>query len=363
MNSAFPLSERTTGPIHLLEVMGNAIVGGTESTLIRLVERLPRARFQVTALCPFESRITEQLQAKGVEVLITPITNEPSWASIRMTCALIRERGIDVLHSHLPNAHLLAGIAGSLSGTPVLATIHGRQPSALDLEVQRATSSYLMVVSKHAHFQALDLGVSPKAPSCIPNGVDVNVFQPGRSPAAGLRQHFSVPVGLPLIGFCGRLSHEKAPELFVKAALVLRSSLPEAHFVWVGDGPMRAQLAALIDRLGLGYHVHLAGLREDMAAIHHEIDVLVSSSDSEAMLLVVMEAMASGLPVVATRVGGVPDLIEQGETGWLVAPGDHHAIALHLNTLLTWRGETQRMGARAEAGTGKVHARRLRLAD
>lgn len=343
---SFPL-QPATGRIHVLQVLGNAIVGGMESSVLRLVERLPRARFAITALCPFESRVTEALRSRQVEVLIAPITDDPQWSSIQMTCALIRASGIDVLHAHLPNAHVLAGVAGRLTGTPVLATIHGRQPSVLDLEVQRCTSTHLLAVSKSSYFHALGLGVPPSQLSCIPNGVDVDVFRPGRAEAAGLRTRFAVAPGAPLIGFAGRLSHEKAPDVFVRAALLLRSSLPEAHMVLIGEGPMRAELVALVEHFGLGSCVHLAGLCDDMASVYHELDVLVSSSHSEAMPLVLMEAMACGLPVVATRVGGVSDLVEQGETGWLVAPGDFQGIATHVAGLLTKSGERERMGSRA----------------
>ena len=347
MTLASPFTPRPGERIHVLQVLGNAIVGGMESSVTRLVERLPRGRFSITALCPFESRVTEALRARGVDVLVAPITDDPSWSSIQMTCALIRANGIDVLHAHLPNAHVLAGVAGRLTGTPVLATIHGRQPSSLDIEVQRCTSTHMLVVSKLSYFHALGLGVAPSQLSCIPNGVDVQVFQPGRSAAAGLRQRFAVPAGAPLIGFAGRLSNEKGPEVFVRAALLLRSSLPEARLVLIGEGPMRAELAELIEHFDLTRRVHLAGLCDDMAAAYHELDVLVSSSHSEAMPLVLMEAMASGLPVVATRVGGVPDLVEQGETGWLVAPGDFQDIAGKLTRLLTQPGERERMGTRA----------------
>ena len=347
MTTPTPLSPASTGRIHVLQVLGNAIVGGMESTVLRLIERLPRARFSTTALCPFESRVTEALRALQVEVLIAPITDDPQWSSIQMACALIRARGIDVLHAHLPNAHVLAGLAGRLTGTPVLATIHGRQPSSLDLEVQRCTSSHLLTVSRPSYFHALGLGVSPAQLSCIPNGVDVDVFRVLRADTAGLRKRFAVAPEAPLIGFAGRLSHEKGPEVFVQAALLLRSSLPQAHLALIGEGPMRAELLALIEHFGLGGRVHLAGLCEDMASVYHELDALVSSSHSEAMPLVLMEAMASGLPVVATRVGGVPDLVEQGETGWLVAPGDFQGIATHLTALLTTPGERERMGALA----------------
>ncbi len=337
------------GRIRLLEVIGNGIVGGMESCVTRLIERLPRERFIITALCPFESMFTDGLRAQGVEVVIAPMPEDPLWSSIQMTCALIKAGAIDVLHAHLTNAHMLAGLAGSLTGKAVLATIHGRQASVTDLEIHRSTGTHISVVSKHSYFNALGLGVNPAQLSCIPNGVDTDVFCPGRSSAAGLRQQFGIPDESPLVGFVGRLAGEKGAEVFVRAGLLLRSWLPSAHMVLIGEGPFEAELRSLIERFQLGERVHLAGLRRDMPAVYHELDMLVSSSHSEAMPLVLMEAMASGLPVIATRVGGVPDLVEQGQTGWLVTPGDFEGIAAMLAQVLSCPADLERMSSRARA--------------
>src|ERR1700712_1599541 len=97
-------SARAAGRIHVLEVMGNAIVGGMETYVERLVQNLPRDRFAVTALCPFESSFTERLRSLDIEVVVTPMPDDPTWASIQMACAMIKAGAIDLLHAHLPNA-------------------------------------------------------------------------------------------------------------------------------------------------------------------------------------------------------------------------------------------------------------------
>ena len=141
--------------IHVLEIIGNAIVGGMENSVLRLIERLPPPRFSVSALCPFEGPYSERLRAAGAEVHIVPMPDDPPWSAIHLACALIKSHAVDVLHSHLPNAHVLAGIAGRLSGKPVLATIHGRQLTPLDLEVHRSAGTHLHVVCKQSQFNAL----------------------------------------------------------------------------------------------------------------------------------------------------------------------------------------------------------------
>lgn len=327
--AALPPSPNASGRIHVLQVIGNAIVGGMETWVERLIERMPRDRYRFTALCPFESPYTDRLRALDVEVLIAPMPDDPPWSTIQMATALVAAGSIDLLHAHLPKAHLLAGIVGRLTGKPVLTTIHGRQVSLLDLEVYRAAGSHLSVVCQQSYFHALGLGVSAGHLSCETNGVDTQVFQPRpREPRdGGLRESLGLAPDVPLVGFVGRLSPEKGPSVFVRAALLLHSREPEAHLVMVGEGPLETDVRQLAQRFGLEERLHFAGTRRDMPAVYNALDIVVSSSHSEAMPLALMEAMASGLPIVATRVGGVPDLVEHGETGWLVAPGDFDDIA------------------------------------
>jgi glycosyltransferase involved in cell wall biosynthesis len=318
-----------------------------ESYVERLIERLPRSRFAITALCPFESPYTDRLRALDIEVLITPMPEDPPWSSIQMTAALISAGGVDLVHAHLSNAHLLGGLAGRLTDTPVLSTIHGRQLTPLDLEVHRLVGSHLSVVCRQSYFNALGLGVNAGQLSCDTNGVDTRIFQPAQRGAAGLRAGLGLPMPTPLVGFVGRLSPEKGPEVFVRAALLLRSRRPDAHCVMVGEGPMEGSLRSLIAQCGLADRVHLVGSRDDMPAVYNELDLVMSTSHSEAMPLALMEAMACGLPVVATRVGGVPDMVEHGQTGWLVARNDFDDLAARCAVLLGDDNERARMGERA----------------
>lgn len=342
-----PSATPVNGRLHVLEVIGNAIVGGMETWVERFIERMPRERYRFTALCPFESPYTDRLRALDVEVLVAPMPDDPPWSTIQLATALVAAGSIDLLHAHMPKAHLLAGLVGRLTGKPVLTTIHARQVSMLDLEVHRASGSHMSVVCRQAYFHALGLGVSAGHLSCETNGVDVQAFQPQPRTAGGLRDELGIPADAPLLGFVGRLSPEKGPSVFVRAALLLHSRAPEVHFVMVGEGPLEPELRRLAELFGLQGRMHFAGLRRDMQAIYSELDVVVSSSNSEAMPLALMEAMACGLPIVATRVGGVPDLVEHGETGWLVGPGEFDDLAGRCGELVADAAMRRRMGERA----------------
>ena len=333
--------------IRLLEVMGNAIVGGMESSVLRLVERLPRERFEITVMAPFESRCTEALRAMGSEVVVVPMPEDMLWSSAQLATSIVQACRIDVLHAHLANAHMLAGLAGRLAGRPVLATVHGRQLSPHDIEAHRFFGTHVCVVCRHSYYHALGMGIEPTRIVCVPNAVDTNLFRPdGHVPAASLRAELGLDASALLVGFAGRLSPEKGPELFLRCAANILKAWPEAHFAVVGDGPLRAELDRQAERLGLVGHVHFTGLCADMPRIYPQFDVLVSSSHSEAMPLAVMEAMASAVPVVATKVGGITDLVEQGGTGWLVGARDAEGLAAQVGLLLGSPAMRREMGQR-----------------
>lgn len=334
--------------IHVLECVGNAIVGGMERWVERLVAQLPTERFRISLLCPYEGRFSAAMRALGAEVFCVPMPEDPCWSAAQVVQALVRSSGVDLLHAHLPNAHALAGLVSRLSDVPLLSTIHGRQITLLDLEVHRAVHSHLSVVCRHSYYHALGMGVDMRRLSCEPNGVDTRCFHPGPRPAQGLRARLGLTQDAPLVGFVGRLSPEKGPEQFLRAVSLLQEGLPECtRFVMVGEGPMRALLEAELARLGLGQRVLLAGHWDDMPALYRELDLLVSASHSEAMPLALMEGMASGLPVVATRVGGIPEIVQHGISGWLVAARDIEDIAGRVRQMLTQPELRQRMGAAA----------------
>lgn len=150
-----------------------------------------------------------------------------------------------------------------------------------------------------------------------------------------------------LVGFVGRLSPEKGPEVFLRAAALLHEKLPEVHFLMIGDGPMLTDLTLQARKMGLRRHVHFVPATEDIASMYGELDVLAHCSHSEAMPLVLMEAMASGLPLVATHVGGVPEIVVPDVTGMLCWPGDYQQMAARLGDLLQDPARRARMGSAA----------------
>ncbi len=333
--------------LRILQVIGNAIVGGMETFVARLCEQMIRSQaFDVVCLCPYESAATHALRGLGCTVRVAPLPDEPVWRGIEYAAALVADEGIDVIHAHLTNAHLLAGIVGKLTGTPVLATIHGRDVPTADIAMQRMAGSHLHVVSHATLYQALGAGVRRDRISCIINGVDAERFAPGVSTGA-LRRDLDIPGDAPLIGFVGRLSHEKGPDLFVRAAAAVLIRRPDVHAVLIGGGAMLPALRALAVELGVATRLHFAGVRSDIPDCLRAFSIVVSSSRSEGTPLAIMEAQATGAPVVATHVGGLPEIVTMGETGVLVPPGEADSIAEVVVALLGNPADLARLGTAA----------------
>jgi len=328
MNGGNAVPTRAAGPkpIQVLQIIGNAIVGGMETYVSNLIATLPSDEFQVTCLCPYESAFTASLRRRGLRVYIAPIKDDPAWCSIEMAVELVRQHRIDVIHAHLPNAHTLAGVAGRLTNTPVVATIHARSLWTQEISVSRLTGSHMIVVCQEAYAQALATGIPADSLTIVPNGVDTERFSPQRSGAA-FREAIGVPADAPLVGFVGRLSWEKGPDKFVQAAERIHRSRPDVHFALVGEGPMEAELRVVIEQAKLQSRVHLAGMHRAVETVYPAFDLMVQTSRSEAMPLALLEGMACGCPIVAIGVGGVAELIEGGTNGVLISPGDWSHIA------------------------------------
>jgi glycosyltransferase involved in cell wall biosynthesis len=170
-------------------------------------------------------------------------------------------------------------------------------------------------------------------------------------------------LGLPrdafVIGSVGRLEGQKAPLDLLAAFVPVAADHPEAHLVYVGEGLSRGELEAGIARAGLGGRVHLTGLRRDVPELLRAFDVFALASRWEGLPRVFPQAMAAGLPIVATRVDGAPDAVKPGENGWLVDVGDTAAMARYLRALASDPAMARRMGAAGRARVDEFAVERM----
>jgi glycosyltransferase involved in cell wall biosynthesis len=202
----------------------------------------------------------------------------------------------------------------------------------------------------HRTYLARDLGLPAERFDVISSGVDLRRFDPTVSRDEA-RLRAGLPAGVPLAGIIAALRPEKNHALFLRAARRVLEGVPNAHFVIAGDGPERARIEQERERLGLGDRVLVLGSRQDVPDLYRALDVAVLSSHPvvETLPVTLMEAAATGTPAVATAVGSVADVVVDGETGYVVPPGDETALAERMRQLLADPARRDRMGLAARA--------------
>lgn len=329
-----------------------------------LRERGYETRLVVGREAPHEGNFLDFAAQKGVECLPLPALGREirPLADLRALVALyrlIRDFRPQVVHTHTAKAGLLGRVAGRLAGVPVIVhTYHGHVlrgyfgplRSRFFRWVERRLarlSQALVAVSGSVREDLVDLGVAPAARiRVIPLGLELSPLAEAL-PRGGLRREAGVPEQVPLIGIVGRLVPIKDVGTFLGAAVRVRQTLPEARFAIVGDGQERRLLQAECERLGLSEVLHFHGWRRDMRTVFGDLDLVVNCSLNEGTPVALIEALAAGRPVVATRVGGTPDLLAGGRFGMLVPPADPESLARAIVETLRAPEESER---RARAG-------------
>lgn len=263
---------------------------------------------------------------------------------------LMRRERIRIVHTHNPGAHLYGLFGARLGGVrPIITTRHGTGYSG-----RKAGTPWIwnrtdrvIAVSQDTRQRLLErCAVPPERVSVIPNGIDLS---PYREPLdrALLRRRLGWSAGEPVAGTVARLVPEKSQDLMVRAFAHAVAHGRPGRLVLVGDGPCRAELEVLAKGLGLDGRVEFLGFRRDVPSLLRAMDMFALSSRMEGMALTLIEAMASGLPVVATDVGGTREVVQAGITGRLVPAGDLDALALALRALFEDEKTRSTLGAAA----------------
>lgn len=267
----------------------------------------------------------------------------------------LRRARVDVLHSHMFGSNVWAVLLGRLARVPVvIATEHSwtyegqRLRRLLDgFWIGRLATAFVAVSPEDARRMVAIEHVPARRVHTIPTGL---LRDPAdlRTGAGGLREELGLAPGTPLVGAVAMLRPMKAVDVLVSAFAHLRDRVPEAHLVVAGDGPLRPDIEAQIADLGLAGSVHLLGVREDVPNILRSLDVAVLPSDSEGSPIALIEAMVAGRAIVATRVGGMPSILDEGRCGVLVPPRDPEALAQAVAGLLHDPSRRAELGAMAQ---------------
>jgi len=270
---------------------------------------------------------------------------------VRRLSVLLRRYHADVLHSFLFHANIIGRVAAMLARTPVVVSAirvaeARRYHWWIDRWTRRLVDRYTCVCESVRREAVGRLGVPERRVVAIPNGVDEPRIE---KPRAEVRRELGIGDDAFVFVFVGRLETQKAPDDFIRAAAEVCAVVPRACFVLVGAGTLERKLRALVRDLRINSRVRFAGWRRDAMDIMAASDALVLPSRWEGMPNVVLEAMILGKPVVASSVGGCPELVEHGATGYLVSPGDVHALAQLMSQLGANPNEAEQLGMAGRA--------------
>ena len=338
----------------ILFVIDNLKPGGAQKTLLSLVEALDPSATQPVVWCLGETGPSEAaLRKMGVRVFRFKRPLIYCGIALAFMACHIRRHRVALMQSFLFHSDILARILGKLACVPaVVASVRSGEMTKPGWKCRlnrrvAAWADLTIAVSEDAlDFAIAREGLQRKKAVVVMNGIDLAEYDPAlRVPPEELDA--GIPPNARVVGAVGRLGSEKAHRSLIEAFAQVCERVPDAHLVVAGDGPMRDELVALTQRLGLAGKAHFLGFREDVQRVLAAMDVFCLPSLFEGMSNALLEAMAMGRPCVATAVAGNKALIRDGEEGLLVPTFDSNALADAIATLLQDRERAAAVGMAA----------------
>ena len=339
--------------MNIMEIISGTRVNGAILHCLLLSRELARRGHRVTLVCLAKSWIAGQAAGvEGIEVVTSDLHRWPT-DELRRLAEVVRQRGIDVIHTHTSRANFFGILLRWFSGVPSVATAHSRH-----MQLHWMFNDRVIAVSEASRrYQRSRNFVRDDRIDTIYNFIDHDRLA-AAPPEARSRIRRSLKIGetTPLLGVIGNVIPRKGLIHLVGAMPKILSTMPEARLLVVGGRdqlPYAVRVRAVARRLGVADCITWVGQRDDVQEILAALDLYVLPSLEESMPLSILEAMASGLPVVASAVGGIPECVVAGETGLLVPPRRSGPLAEAIVELLGDPARRQRLG---EAGRRRVHA-------
>ena len=367
--------------VHVLQMITRLIVGGAQETVILIAQMLDQSRWDVHVLSGpqtgSEGSLIENARERGIPLTIEPmlvrqVNPVKDLLALVRLIRFIRRGRYTIVHTNSSKAGILGRWAAYLAGVPIIVhTVHGwghherQHPLVrgyyilLERATQRITDRLIVVSPRNTKKGLADGIATPAKYVTIRSGIELDRFRQPARPREAVRAELGIPVDAAVVGTVTRLSLQKAPLDFVAAAALVAAQRPGAHFVIVGDGPLRAEVEAQRAALGLTEYVHLTGLRGDVPDLMHSFDVFALTSLWEGLPRVLPQAMAAGLPIVATAVDGNAEAVTDGANGFLTPPGDPHAMAAALLQLLEDPALSRQMGEAGQARAKEFGAHKM----
>ncbi|HET9837524.1 MAG TPA: glycosyltransferase family 4 protein [Candidatus Angelobacter sp.] len=337
--------------LKVLQLISSGGYYGAENMLLNLCASQDEAGCRNSLLLFYNVHVPnvefyERARRRGLSVRMVHCRGRADWRAVRQIKEYIAEDAIDVVHTHGYKADLYGYFAARGARRPIVATCHNWVGGTAALGIYNRLDrmvlkrfSAVAAVSETVRERLLQSGIAAEKIKVIANGIDVAAFERAQA-LVELRGDATK-----VIGVVARLDLQKGFEHLLAAVRELGASLSGLKVIIVGEGPDRAAITDMIEREGLRESVVLAGQRSDMASVYASIDIFVLPSLNEGLPMTLLEAMAASRPVVATRVGAIPKVIEDGKTGLLVNPGDAGGLKDALARLLADGALSERLAA------------------
>lgn len=341
--------------VNVLYFVGSLQYGGMEKQVVDLVNTLDRDKFSVTLCCM--SRHVGPLLAfvnadKTKVVFLGFRLRYWPWSLVKLICILKREQ-IDILHTHGYDPGFWGRIAALMARVPVIITHeHGKTLWKRKYQIwferfaNRFTDIRIAVSEDIRRLRIENEHTPPQKIVTIPNGVDVRKFEKSFS-RKRIRNELKINPKDFVIGTVGRLTSAKAYNVLIDAFEIVHKEIQNSILLFVGDGELKSDLEKYVAKKDIKDHVRFLGTRSDIPELLSVFDIFVLSSDREGLPVALLEAMAAGLPVIATAVGGIPEVINDGWNGYLVPPGNADTLVEKIQWLLRDREERRKISKNA----------------
>lgn len=353
-----------TDRLHVLMVTSERGWRGGEAQVCLLMRGLLEEGCNVTLACAPHSEIAKRSERlPGLTLAPLAIAGSMDLVSAWRARSMIRKGDYDLVHCHNSHAHSVVHLAvGGAARRPRVVVSRrvsfraGR--NAFSARKYRHGADLFIAISRAVRDGLLAQGVDEGRVTLIPSGLDFDRFEKLR-PAPDVRASLGVPARARLIGTVGALSEEKAQDQLVLALPHILRQIPNTHLVLVGEGDRRRNLEGLVTELNLTGHCTLTGHRNDALDILGAMECFVMCSKQEGLGTSIMDAQVLGVPVVATRVGGIPDLVEDGVTGRLVDPGDAEGLGRSVIEMLEDKSLSDKVVGEAREQAKGYHYRHM----
>ncbi len=366
--------------VKIIHVITRLDKGGSAENTFLTVQGLDKERYDVVLVSgpSRESQMSDQevraveanlaaLESSGARIIFIPeLMREPTplsdWMALVRLCGLFRKERPVIVHTHTSKAGMLGRWAAFLCRVPIIVhTPHGhvfwgyfnKFKTAVFILLERLTARITDRIITLTHREKMDhvrFRIAPEGKfAVIHSGVDLGRYSRVHADIAKIRQDMNLPAGAFVVGTTGRLTSVKGHIHLLQAAVRILKDRKEIYFVLLGDGELGDHLRKYADEAAIARNVRFLGWRSDVATVLSAFDVFAFPSLNEGMGKAIVEAMAMGKPVIASAVGGIPDLVVHGENGLLVPPADSEALANAVLELYENPDKRKKMG---EVGKG-----------